>query len=66
MPRGRKRIDFSRADVSESNSSGNSNIIRPNENRDVMMGEKGMDTDEKGRKEMKKSRDDKSIPSMEV
>ena len=64
MPRGRKRIDFSRADVSESNSSGNSNIIRPNENRDVMMGEEGMDIDEKRRKEMKKSRDDKSIPSM--
>ena len=50
--------------MSESNSPGNSNIIRPNENRDVMMGEEGMDVDEKGEKEMKKSRDEKSIPSM--
>jgi hypothetical protein len=29
-----------------------------------MMGEEGVDVDEEGKKEMKKSRDDKSIPSM--
>ena len=44
MPR-RRGIGFSQADVDHSHRESNPNIIRPKENRDVMVGEEGMDLD---------------------
>ena len=55
----RRGIGFSQADVDHSRSESNPNIIRPKENRDVMVGEDGMDLDggeeSKSRESEKKS-----------
>ena len=65
MPR-RGGIGFSQADVDCSLRESNPNVIRPKENRDVMVGEDGMDLDggEEGESKSDEQRKkDKSIIS---
>ena len=59
---GRRRIGFSQADVDCSPRESNPNIIRPKESRDVMVGEDGMDLDEREERKSKES-EKKSNPN---
>ena len=59
---GRRGIGFSQADVDHSDRESNPNIIRPKENRDVMVGEDGMDLDEREEKKSEES-EKKSNPN---
>ena len=62
--KGRRRIGFSQADVDYSRRESNPNIIRPKINRDVMVGEEGMDLD--GGEEKKSTESErKSNPNSE-